>query len=115
MAPKQPTKAGKSPSKPREPKESELKKQLLFLWACHKASDVQIDIAAVARHFGIKNNAARLRVARMKKRLDEMATSTKSDGQDQDEDHDKAQTKKTDEINTEDDDDSMDEILPDSD
>jgi hypothetical protein len=45
MAPNQPTKAGKSSSKPKEPTESELKKLLLFLWACHKASGAQVRVS----------------------------------------------------------------------
>ncbi|KAJ5700786.1 hypothetical protein N7536_003799 [Penicillium majusculum] len=80
MAPNKPTpKAGKSPAKPKEPRDSDLKKQLLFLWACHKVSDVQIDIPAVAKYFGIKNNAAQMRFKRMKKKLDEMEASAKGD------------------------------------
>ncbi|KAF4762530.1 hypothetical protein HAV15_006831 [Penicillium sp. str.  len=78
MAPNKPApKAGKSPAKPKEPRDSDLKKQLLFLWACHKVSDDQIDIPAVAKYFGIKNNAAQMRFKRMKKKLDEMEASAK--------------------------------------
>ncbi|KAK4865500.1 hypothetical protein LT330_009288 [Penicillium expansum] len=99
---KSPSKAGKSPSKPKEPKESDVKRQLLFLWACHKLSDVQVDIPAVAKHFGIKNNAARMRFERLKKSLDKMEASAKND-----DDH-KPQTKEqTDEANTEDEGDAM--------
>ncbi|KAJ6189904.1 hypothetical protein N7519_004812 [Penicillium mononematosum] len=84
MAPTQP-KAGKSPSKPKEPKDSDLKKQLLFLWICHKVSDVNIDIPAVAKHFGIKNKAAQMRYTRLKKKLDEMeASNEEAHGKDKD-------------------------------
>ncbi|QQK46277.1 Short-chain dehydrogenase/reductase SDR [Penicillium digitatum] len=94
---KSPPTAGKSLSKPKEPKESDVKRQLLFLWACYKISDVQVDIPAVAKHFGIKNNAARMRFERLRKSLDKMEASTKND-----DDH-KSQTKEqTDDANTED-------------
>ncbi|KAJ5169949.1 uncharacterized protein N7500_002732 [Penicillium coprophilum] len=116
MAPKQPAKVGKSPTKPREPKESDLKRQLLFLWTCHKVSNVHIDFPAVARHLGIKHTAATMRFQRLKKKLDAMEASTKSDDQDQDkDDQGKARSKEQTEDNTEDQDDSMDEIPPDSD
>ncbi|OQE43156.1 hypothetical protein PENCOP_c003G05494 [Penicillium coprophilum] len=117
MAPKQPTKVGKSPTKPREPKESDLKRQLLFLWTCYKVSNVHIDFPAVARHLGIKHAAATMRFQRLKKKLDAIEASTKIDDQDQDKDEQKkAQSKEqTKEDNTEDEDDSMDEIPPDSD
>ncbi|KAJ5597270.1 hypothetical protein N7537_007354 [Penicillium hordei] len=108
------SKVGKSPAKPKEPRDSDLKKQLLFLWACHKVSDVQIDIPAVAGYFGIKNNAAQMRFKRMKKKLDEMEASAKNDEEThtskaKDDDH-KVQTKElTYEANTEDEGDAMSE------
>ncbi|KXG53292.1 uncharacterized protein PGRI_003420 [Penicillium griseofulvum] len=89
MAPKEPTKGGKRSSKPKEPRESELKKLLLLLWDCHKASGAQIAVPAVAKHFGINHNAARLRVSRLKKKLNKIEASTKSGGQDKGEDSDK--------------------------
>ncbi|CDM37702.1 hypothetical protein DTO013E5_6243 [Penicillium roqueforti] len=113
MAPTKSTpasKAGKSPSKPKEPRDSDLKKQLLFLWACHKISGVQVDAPAVARHFGITNHAARMRLDRLRKKLDEMEASTRSDDdtraiKDKDDDC-KAQTKQT-EVDSEDECDTM--------
>ncbi|EKV07058.1 hypothetical protein PDIG_75720 [Penicillium digitatum PHI26] len=57
----------------------------------------KVDIPAVAKHFGIKNNAARMRFERLRKSLDKMEASTKND-----DDH-KSQTKEqTDDANTED-------------
>ncbi|KOS40500.1 hypothetical protein ACN38_g8634 [Penicillium nordicum] len=115
MAPtKSASKVGKSPAKPKEPKDSDLKKQLLFLWACHKVSNVQIDIPAVARYFGIKNNAAQMRFKRMKKKLEELEASAKSDEETHapkanDDDH-KVQTEElTYEANTGDEGDAMNE------
>ncbi|KAJ5374485.1 hypothetical protein N7517_006491 [Penicillium concentricum] len=114
MAPKQPTKARKSPTKPKDTKESsDLKRQILFLWTCHKVSDVHIDFPAVAKHFGIKNNAAMMRFKRLKKKLDAMEASIKSDDQDQDKDDDQEKTQ-INKVNIEDEDYSMDEIPPDS-
>lgn len=110
-----------------------MKKQLLFLWACHKISGVQVgiffcsaslehlamnsnninlqvDAPAVARHFGITNHAARMRLDRLRKKLDEMEASTRSDDdtraiKDKDDDC-KAQTKQT-EVDSEDECDTM--------
>lgn len=46
---------------------------------CAHRINSQIDIPAVAKYFGIKNNAAQMRFKRMKKKLDEMEVSAKSD------------------------------------
>ncbi|KAJ5823707.1 hypothetical protein N7447_006047 [Penicillium robsamsonii] len=73
----------------------------------------QIDFPAVAKHFGIKTNAAMMRFKRLKKKLDAMEASIKSDDPDQDKDKDQEKGQ-TNEAKTEDEDDSMDEIPPDS-
>jgi Holliday junction resolvasome RuvABC DNA-binding subunit len=45
----------------------------------------QIDIPAVAKHFGIKNKAAQMRYSRLKKKLDEMeASNEEAHGKDKD-------------------------------
>jgi Holliday junction resolvasome RuvABC DNA-binding subunit len=81
----------------------------------------KIDVPAVAKHFGINHNAARLRVSRLKKKLNKMEASTKSGGQDNGEDSDKdgsqdeTQTKKPDETNAADDQEFMNKPLPDLD
>ncbi|KAJ5971586.1 uncharacterized protein N7479_001504 [Penicillium vulpinum] len=107
MAPKKSSlkAAGKSPSKPKEPKDSDLKKQLLFLWVCYEVSGIRVDIPAVAKYFGITKNAAECRFRRLKTKLSEMEASTKSDekkahaakvedgDQDEDDDQDEALTK----------------------
>lgn len=46
---------------------------------CAHDVNSQIDIPAVAKYFGIKNNAAQMRFKRMKKKLDEMEASAKGD------------------------------------
>ena len=46
---------------------------------CAHTINSQIDIPAVAKYFGIKNNAAQMRFKRMKKKLDEMEASAKGD------------------------------------
>lgn len=79
---------------------------------CAHKINSQIDIPAVARHFGIKNNAAQMRFKRMKKKLDGMEASAKSDeethaSKTKDDDH-KAQSKElTYEANTEDEGEAM--------
>lgn len=79
---------------------------------CAHKINSQIDVPAVARHFGIKNNAAQMRFKRMKKKLDEMEASAKSDeethaSKTKDDDH-KAQSKElTYEANTEDEGEAM--------
>ncbi|KAJ5203542.1 hypothetical protein N7449_005621 [Penicillium cf. viridicatum] len=81
---------------------------------CVNNINSQIDIPAVAKYFGIKNNAAQMRFKRMKKKLDEMEASAKSDegthaSKAKDDDH-KVQTKElTYEANTEDEGDTMSE------
>ncbi|KAJ5503818.1 hypothetical protein N7463_006692 [Penicillium fimorum] len=73
----------------------------------------QIDFPAVARHFGIKANAAMMRFKRLKKKLDAMEASTKSDDLDQNKDDDQEKGQAI-EVKTEEEDDSMDEIPPNS-
>lgn len=68
---------------------------------CANNINSQVDIPTVAKHFGITNHAARMRLERLGKKLDKMEASTNPTKSDE-ETHvkDKAQTKKQTEVNT---------------
>ncbi|CAI7643192.1 unnamed protein product [Penicillium bialowiezense] len=62
----------KTPTKPGQVRDAELKKNLLFLWVVFKTSGSHVNIPSLAEHFGLKHNAAQMRFTRLKKKLEEM-------------------------------------------
>jgi hypothetical protein len=86
-----PSIAQNTPSKASKSKDTSIDKDLLFLWSCCQASNVQVsttlcphamkdsfpdvfysqfDFAAVANELGIKLNAARMRYTRLKNKIE---------------------------------------------
>ncbi|KAJ5344456.1 hypothetical protein N7452_002460 [Penicillium brevicompactum] len=62
----------KTPTKPGQIRDTEMKKNLLLLWVVFKTSGAHVNLAALSEHFNIKPNAAQMRFTRLKKKLEEM-------------------------------------------
>ncbi|KAJ5308617.1 hypothetical protein N7508_003996 [Penicillium antarcticum] len=69
--------ARSTPSKTSNPSSGSIDRDLLFLWSCCQSASMRIDFPAVAQVLGIKPNAARMRFARLKTKLDAMEEEQK--------------------------------------